>query len=174
MCTLVQLRIRPIGDCEMGKILALCISERKGTSKQEISEAVFIENHGIKGDAHAGNWHRQVSLLAFEKIDDFKKRGAAVRFGDFGENMVIDGIDISSLPIGTRLAAGEVELEVTQIGKQCHDRCAIYYSVGDCIMPREGVFCRVLKGGELCSGDDIEVKLEELNYIVGNLAHSSI
>ncbi len=142
----------------MGKVLALCVSENKGTAKKEITEALFIENYGIEGDAHAGNWHRQVSLLAFEKIDQFRNRGGKVDFGDFGENMVVEGIELWALPIGTKLMAGNVELEVTQIGKVCHDRCHIYYSVGDCIMPREGVFCKVLKGGLLKQGDFINVK----------------
>lgn len=142
----------------MGKVLALCVSENKGTAKQEITEALFIENYGIEGDAHAGNWHRQVSLLAFEKIEQFRNRGGKVDFGDFGENMVVEGIELSALPIGTKLMAGNVELEVTQIGKVCHDRCHIYYSVGDCIMPREGVFCKVLKGGLLKRGEFIKIK----------------
>lgn len=153
-----DLHIQLIGEYNMGKILALCISEKKGTSKQEIPEALFIVNYGIQGDAHAGNWHRQVSLLAFEKIEEFRNKGGIADIGAFGENLVIEGIELSSLPIGTRLAAGEVELEVTQIGKQCHERCHIYYSVGDCIMPREGIFCRVLRGGLVKSGTIINIK----------------
>ncbi|ERI94763.1 MOSC domain protein [Clostridiales bacterium oral taxon 876 str. F0540] len=141
----------------MGEILALCISEKKGTEKINAGEAEFIENHGIKGDAHAGNWHRQVSLLSYEKIEEFNNRGASVEFGAFGENIVVKGIDLAKLPVGTKLRIGEILLEVTQIGKKCHDRCHIYYAVGDCIMPREGIFSIVLKGGKAKIGDKIEI-----------------
>ena len=141
----------------MAEILALCISEKKGTEKVNAGEAEFIENYGIKGDAHAGNWHRQVSLLSYEKIEEFNNKGASVKFGAFGENIVVKGIDLAKLPIGTRLRIGEILLEVTQIGKKCHDRCHIYYTVGDCIMPREGIFSKVLKGGIAKTGDKIEI-----------------
>lgn len=141
----------------MGKILAICTSEKKGTAKQMINEAEFKVDHGIVGDAHAGNWHRQISLLSFEKIEDFRSRGGEVDFGAFGENVVVEGIDLSKLPVGTKLAIGDILLEVTQIGKVCHDRCHIYYTVGDCIMPREGIFTKVLKGGIVRIGDTIEV-----------------
>ena len=137
----------------MSKVLAICISKHKGTLKNEVSEANFIEEFGIEGDAHAGQWHRQVSLLAFEKIDDFRNKGGNVDFGAFGENLVVDGIELHKLPVGQQLQVGEVLLEVTQIGKECHDKCAIYYQVGECIMPKNGIFTRVLKGGKVKVGD---------------------
>lgn len=141
----------------MSKVLAICISEKKGTGKKEIQEAKFIKDFGIENDAHAGNWHRQVSLLGFEKIDDFRSRGASVDFGAFGENLVIDGIELEKLPIGTQIKIGEVLLEVTQIGKECHTRCAIFYQVGDCIMPRNGIFAKVLEGGIVKVNDKCEL-----------------
>ena len=137
----------------MSKVLAICISKHKGTLKNEVSEANFIEEFGIEGDAHAGKWHRQVSLLAFEKIDDFRNKGGNVDFGAFGENLVVDGIELHKLPVGQQLQVGEVLLEVTQIGKECHDKCAIYYQVGECIMLKNGIFTRVLKGGKVKVGD---------------------
>ena len=137
----------------MSKVLAICISKHKGTLKNEVSEANFIEEFGIEGDAHAGKWHRQGSLLAFEKIDDFRNKGGNVDFGAFGENLVVDGIELHKLPVGQQLQVGEVLLEVTQIGKECHDKCAIYYQVGECIMPKNGIFTRVLKGGKVKVGD---------------------
>ena len=137
----------------MSKVLAICISKHKGTLKNEVSEANFIEEFGIEGDAHAGKWHRQVSLLAFEKIDDVRNKGGNVDFGAFGENLVVDGIELHKLPVGQQLQVGEVLLEVTQIGKECHDKCAIYYQVGECIMPKNGIFTRVLKGGKVKVGD---------------------
>ena len=137
----------------MSKVLAICIGKHKGTLKNEVSEANFIEEFGIEGDAHAGKWHRQVSLLAFEKIDDFRNKGGNVDFGAFGENLVVDGIELHKLPVGQQLQVGEVLLEVTQIGKECHDKCAIYYQVGECIMPKNGIFTRVLKGGKVKVGD---------------------
>ena len=137
----------------MSKVLAICISKHKGTLKNEVSEANFIEEFGIEGDAHAGKWHRQVSLLAFEKIDDFRNKGGNVDFGAFGENLVVDRIELHKLPVGQQLQVGEVLLEVTQIGKECHDKCAIYYQVGECIMPKNGIFTRVLKGGKVKVGD---------------------
>ena len=110
-----------------------------------------------QGDAHGGPWHRQVSLLSYEQIEAFKARGADVSHGSFGENIVVEGFDLKSLPIGTRFACGDVVLELTQVGKQCHAHCAIYHQVGDCIMPREGVFCRVIEGGAIAPGDTIEI-----------------
>ncbi len=141
----------------MGKILAICISEKKGGSKEELNEIELIENFGLKGDGHGGNWHRQVSLLSNERIEDFKKRGGKVRFGSFGENLVVEGIELSSLPVGTKLKCSDAILEVTQIGKECINRCSIYYSVGDCIMPKEGIFAKVLKGGKIEKGDEISI-----------------
>ena len=139
----------------MGKIMAVNISEERGTQKKNVHSARLIEDWGIEHDAHAGKWHRQVSLLSYEKIEEFRKKGAPVDEGAFGENLIIQGIDLRHLPVGTRLACGEVLLEVTQIGKQCHNGCEIFRLMGDCIMPREGVFTRVLKGGEIKAGDEI-------------------
>lgn len=141
----------------MGEIKAICISERRGTAKHPVETARLLEGYGIEGDAHGGNWHRQVSLLGLEKIEDFRKRGAKVEFGAFGENIVAEGIDFRRLPVGNWIGMGEAVLELTQIGKECHTHCAIYHSVGDCIMPREGVFARVLKGGIIRAGDRVEV-----------------
>ena len=141
----------------MGKIAAVCISEKKGTAKRPVASARCVENHGLEHDAHAGNTHRQVSLLSLEKIEAFQKRGGLVKFGDFGENIVVAGIDLAALPVGTRLAAGDVLLEISQIGKECHTRCAIYHSMGECIMPTQGVFAKVLRGGMLKAGDAMTV-----------------
>ena len=141
----------------MGKITAICVSERKGTQKHYVEQAEFRVDHGIVGDAHAGNWHRQVSLLCKDRIDEFKARGAKVNDGAFGENVIVEGIDFKSLPVGTRYRSGDVLLEMTQIGKECHSHCAIYAVMGDCIMPREGVFCKVLQGGTLKVGDELEI-----------------
>ena len=139
----------------MGKLIAICISEKKGTQKGPVESAVLRVNHGIEEDAHAGNWHRQVSLLGLEKIEAFRERGADVDFGAFGENLIIEGFDFRNLPVGTRFRIGDVLLEMTQIGKECHTHCAIYHLVGDCIMPREGVFAKVLEGGEIKPGDEV-------------------
>ena len=139
----------------MGKVIAVCTSERKGIEKTSVPQIKVIEDWGIEGDAHAGKWHRQVSLLSFDKIEDFRARGAEVEDGAFGENLVVQGIDFATLPIGTKFQCNDVVLELTQIGKECHSHCAIYKVMGDCIMPREGVFTRVLKGGEIKAGDEI-------------------
>ena len=141
----------------MGKVLAVCISEKKGTQKKNVGSAVFVEDWGLEGDAHAGKWHRQVSLLSGEKIDAFRAKGAEVEDGAFGENLVVEGIDFAKLPVGTRFRCGEVVLELTQIGKECHNGCAIFQKMGECIMPREGVFTRVLKGGKVSVGDEMTV-----------------
>ncbi len=140
-----------------GKVIAVCISENKGTQKTEVPGIKLVPDWGIEGDAHAGKWHRQVSLLGLEKIEDFKAKGAKVDFGAFGENMIIEGFDLSALPVGTGFRIGDALLELTQIGKECHSHCAIYHQVGDCIMPREGVFCIVKEGGEVKAGDEIEM-----------------
>lgn len=137
----------------MGIVKAVCISKEKGTQKQDKKTAEFLENWGIKGDAHAGKWHRQVSLLSYEKIEEFRNRGAEVEFGAFGENIVVEGYDFKNLPIGSRFQCNEVLLEMTQIGKECHHGCEIFQKMGDCIMPREGVFCVVLHGGIISAGD---------------------
>lgn len=142
----------------MGKVLAVCISERKGTQKKDVHSAVLTACYGAEGDAHAGNWHRQISLLSADKIEAFRAKGADVAYGAFGENLVVEGIDFRALPVGTLLRCGDVLLEMTQIGKECHTHCAIYHQTGDCIMPREGVFARVLKGGRITVGDDMTVE----------------
>lgn len=141
----------------MGKVMAVCISERKGTQKARIDEGYFIEEYGIKGDAHAGKWHRQVSLLSFDTIEAFKARGAEIGDGAFGENVIVRGIDLTHLPIGTRLKCKDILLEVTQIGKECHSHCEIYKKMGECIMPSNGIFTRVLHGGIMKEGDEITV-----------------
>ena len=142
---------------EMGKVIAVCISEEKGTQKTEVPKIKLVPDWGIEGDAHAGKWHRQVSLLALEKIEDFRAKGADVDFGAFGENIIAEGFDFRALPVGTRFRIGDALLELSQIGKECHSHCAIYHQVGDCIMPREGVFTVVLEGGEVKAGDEIEM-----------------
>ena len=144
----------------MGKVMAVCISEQKGTQKVNVHEAKVIEDFGIEKDAHAGKWHRQVSLLSYEKIVEFKARGAEVEDGAFGENLIVSGFDFKTLPIGTKFACNDVILELTQIGKQCHSGCAIYKVMGDCIMPREGVFTRVIRGGMIREGDELVILKE--------------
>ena len=140
-----------------GDVLAVCTSERRGIQKTNVESAVLVKNHGIEGDAHAGSWHRQVSLISADRIEEFRKKGAVVEYGAFGENLVVEGIDFRTLPVGTWLGCGDVLLEMTQIGKECHTHCAIYHQVGDCIMPREGVFARVLKGGTIRVGDRMAI-----------------
>ena len=145
----------------MGKVLAVCISEKKGTAKTNVGSAKFIADWGIENDSHAGKWHRQVSLLSHEKIEDFRARGAEVVDGDFGENLIVSGFDFRTLPIGTKFRCNDVVLELTQIGKECHSGCAIRQRMGDCIMPREGVFTRVLHGGVISVGDELEIVKED-------------
>ena len=142
----------------MGKIVAICMSIKKGTQKKEIDEINLIENFGLEGDAHGGNWHRQVSLLSYESIENFKAKGAEVDFGSFGENLIVQGIDFPSLFVGKKIIGENFELEVTQIGKECHTRCNIYAAMGDCIMPKEGVFAKVIKGGHIKKNDTLEIK----------------
>jgi Uncharacterized protein conserved in bacteria len=144
----------------MGTVIAVCISEKKGIAKRPVESGLLVVDHGLEKDAHAGNWHRQVSLLSFEKIEDFKKRGATVRHGDFGENLVVSGIDFVALPVGTRLTVGDALLEISQIGKECHTRCAIYHTMGECIMPTQGVFATVLRGGPVKAGDEMTICTE--------------
>jgi len=140
------------------KIVSIAVSKKKGTPKTPVEEAFLSRDHGLEGDAHAGPWHRQVSLLASESIEQAKAQGLDVGFGDFAENIATVGVDWKTLPIGTRARLGEkVVIEITQIGKECHNRCAIYYKAGDCIMPREGVFGRVLRGGVVRCGDSIVI-----------------
>ena len=146
----------------MAKITAVCKSKRKGTKKKIVGEGIFKEEYGLVGDAHAASdTHRQVSLLAIESIAKMRNLGLDLGPGDFAENLTTEGIELVSLPIGTKLSVGEgIILEVTQIGKECHTRCAIYHQVGKCIMPEEGVFVRVIRGGLVRAGDPIEVHRE--------------
>jgi len=140
-----------------GKVLAVNVSLNKGERKKAVPEATLLVEHGIEGDAHAGDWHRQVSLLAMESIAKMQALGLDVGEGDFAENITTQGVDLVHLPIGARLTLGETLLEVTQIGKECHTRCAIFYQAGDCVMPKEGIFARVINGGVVRPGDAIEV-----------------
>lgn len=152
----------------MGKVLAVCISERKGTVKHPVPEIVLRTKHGIEGDAHAGDWHRQVSLLATESIEPMREklRGRetgtqdpllSLPAGAFAENILTEGVDLKSLPIGTRIQTGGAVLRVTQIGKECHADCAIRRAVGDCVMPREGIFATVEQEGTVRAGDTISI-----------------
>jgi MOSC domain-containing protein YiiM len=129
------------------KILSLNVSEKKGIQKSPVDSMELRVDHGIVGDAHAGNWHRQISMLANEDVQTMQGKGIEIGFGDFAENITTAGVELWSLPLGTRLFLGECEVEVTQIGKECHQHCAIFQTVGDCVMPRRGIFVKVLKGG---------------------------
>jgi len=141
-----------------GRIKAISISKDRGTKKYNVPYARLKAGFGIEGDAHAGNWHRQVSLLGEESIAKMREKGAAVTEGDFAENITTEGIDLQSLKIGSKLRLGPTaEVEITQFGKQCHSGCSIFLQIGDCIMPREGVFAKVIKGGKVKPGDTIEV-----------------
>ena len=142
----------------MGKVIAVCTSERRGIQKKDVNAGYFSVDWGIDGDAHAGHWHRQVSLLSADKIAAFNEKGAGVVPGAFGENLVVEGFDFRALPVGTLLRCGDVLLEMTQIGKECHSHCEIYKKMGDCIMPREGVFARVLEPGEIKVGDEMVIE----------------
>lgn len=146
----------------MGKIRAVCISREKGTPKENVGSGMLVEGFGLEGDAHGGNWHRQVSLLSGDKIDEFRKK-IWVEYGAFGENLVVDGLDFRNLPVGSRFGTGDAVLEITQIGKECHSDCIIRQKTGDCIMPREGVFARVLKGGKVSVGDELVLLPPEEN-----------
>ncbi|MCM2358100.1 MAG: MOSC domain-containing protein [Geobacteraceae bacterium] len=139
------------------RVVAVCISEKKGERKTPVASVELREEHGIVGDAHAGDWHRQVSLLAQESIEKMQRMGLNVDAGDFAENITTSGVELPSLPVGTRLTVGETLLEVTQIGKECHTRCAIYHQAGDCVMPKEGIFARVIRGGTVKAGDSVEI-----------------
>ena len=144
------------------KIVSIATSKKKGTRKASVAEAYLKKEHGLDGDAHAGKWHRQVSFLASEEIDKARQSGLDVTFGDFAENIATTGIDWKNIPVGTRVRLGSDALvEITQIGKECHNRCAIYYKAGDCIMPREGVFARVLMEGKIRCGDQISIEPPE-------------
>ncbi len=143
-----------------GKIVAVSTSSRKGKKKTNLPHCELLENKGLDGDAHAGDWHRQVSLLATESISKIREKGLEVSPGDFAENITTTGLKLWELPLGTQIAVGtQALLEVTQIGKECHDRCAIYHQVGDCVMPREGIFARVLRSGTIKPGDEISITL---------------
>jgi MOSC domain-containing protein YiiM len=141
----------------MARVVAVSVSEQKGMRKKNVEQVRLEVESGIEGDAHAGPWHRQVSLLALESIEKMQKMGLDVRPGDFAENLTTKGIDLVSLPVGTRLRIADTLVEVTQIGKVCHERCAIYYQAGDCVMPKEGIFVRVLAGGTIVPGDTIHI-----------------
>jgi len=146
-----------------GRIVSLNISAKKGIRKKPTREVLLKTNYGIEGDAHASSeWHRQVSLLALESIRKMQDKGLNVNPGDFAENITTEGIDLPALPVGTKMTIGtDIEVEVSQIGKECHTRCAIYYLAGDCVMPKEGIFVTVLKGGKVREGDEITVNLKE-------------
>lgn len=145
----------------MGKVIAVCTSDVRGIQKKNIHEAKLVEGFGIEGDAHGGNWHRQVSLLSYDRVKEFNAKGADVKDGAFGENIVVEGYDFKSLPIGTLFRCNDVILELTQIGKECHSHCEIFKKMGDCIMPREGVFTRVLHGGTIKEGDEMSCYLPQ-------------
>jgi MOSC domain-containing protein YiiM len=147
----------PIKKILPGRIHAVSVSDRKGVVKHNVPQARLLVEHGLEGDAHAEGGIRQVSLLSLESIDKMVAAGARVKPGDFAENLTVEGLEVMTLPVGTRLKVGEVELEITQIGKTCHKGCAIRELVGDCVMPREGVFARVLTAGVVKPGDEIEV-----------------
>ncbi|UCB53565.1 MAG: MOSC domain-containing protein [Candidatus Zixiibacteriota bacterium] len=142
----------------MGEVIAVCVSKDKGEKKTPVESVLLKKEWGIEGDAHAGNWPRQVSLLASESVKKMEDKGLSLGAGDFAENITTSGIDLLTLKIGTKLTLGdEVELEITQMGKECHDKCAIFEQVGFCVMPEEGVFARVLKGGTVTQGDQIRI-----------------
>lgn len=143
------------------RIVSIAISKKKGTRKVPVDEATLIQDYGLQGDAHAGPWHRQVSFLAGESIEGARSRGLDVTFGDFAENVATSGIDWLQVPVGTQVNLGEsAQVEIMQIGKECHKKCAIYHLAGDCIMPREGIFARVLKGGKIRCGDSVQIVSE--------------
>jgi MOSC domain-containing protein YiiM len=138
------------------KVLQVCTSEKKGIQKSPVDKVEVVVGFGIQGDAHGGDWHRQISLLADESAQLMRDKGADVGPGDFGENILTTGIDLPALPIGTKIRMGGVELEVTQIGKECHTKCAIYNAAGTCVMPTQGIFCRVIRGGTLLPGTAVD------------------
>ena len=149
-----------------GIVMAVCISREKGTPKENIGQGLLIENWGLERDAHAGKWHRQVSLLSADKIDEFKSEHpeVAIEPGAFGENLVVGGIDFARLPVGTVIKAGEGVLELSQIGKECHSGCIIARTAGKCIMPTEGVFARVIKGGTVKAGDPVKIEYHKTEH----------
>ncbi|PLY03829.1 MAG: MOSC domain-containing protein [Desulfuromonas sp.] len=141
-----------------GRVVAVCVSMSKGMKKRDVGQARLLEDHGIEGDAHAGPGDRQISLLALESIDKMRAAGLDVGPGDFAENLAVEGLDLCSLPVGTHLLVGSsIDLEITRIGKVCHQRCEIYFQAGDCVMPREGIFAVVRQGGEVVTGDVVRI-----------------
>ena len=145
---------------QSGEVAAICVSCKRGSQKKKVDSAMLIAGWGIEGDAHAGNWHRQVSLLAVESVEKIRRMGVEVGPGSFAENITTRGLNLTVLAVGQRLRIGEAELEITQIGKDCHSRCAIYEQAGDCVMPTEGVFARVHKGGPVKTEDRIDLLTE--------------
>lgn len=141
----------------MASVISINISPARGERKKPVGSAEFKVGHGIVGDGHAGDWHRQISLLAVESIDSMRGKGVDVGPGDFAENITTEGIDLPSLPVGTLIRLGSALVEVTQIGKKCHNRCEIYQKAGDCVMPREGIFVKVIEGGTIVDGDAIDL-----------------
>lgn len=161
LCRIFHTRCSVVEEVEhkVMKIVSIAVSEKKGTRKVQVNETPVIADHGLKGDAHAGQWHRQVSFLASESITRVREQGFDVTFGDFAENIATEGIDWMTIPVGTRVRLGDdVLVEITQIGKECHSGCDIFRMVGDCIMPREGIFGRVVTGGTIRPGDRITVE----------------
>ena len=144
-----------------GEVIAVCTSAEKGVRKQSVDSIELEVGTGVVGDAHSGAWHRQVSLLSYEKIEAFRAKGADIPLGAFGENLIVEGYDFRNLPVGTRFSCGDALLEMTQIGKECHSHCEIFKRMGECIMPREGVFAVVLRGGTIQKGDTIELVTEK-------------
>ncbi|MGD9900865.1 MAG: MOSC domain-containing protein [Calditrichaceae bacterium] len=141
-----------------GRIVAISVSKKKGIPKSNVDHAVLLSEWGIDGDIHAGKWHRQVSLLAIESIEKMREKGLNVRPGAFAENITTEFVNIPELKVGDHIMIGEAELEITQIGKECHTRCAIYYRAGDCVMPREGIFAKVINGGEINVDDEFKIQ----------------
>ena len=158
----------------MGRLKGICISEKRGTEKHEVREAMVKMDWGIEGDAHGGKWHRQISLLSDEKIQEFRAKGAEVAYGAFGENLIVEGFDFRALPVGTRFHIGDVVLEMTQIGKECHSHCQIYKRMGDCIMPREGVFAEVVTGGHIKVGDEVVMEQVKSDRPISAAVHGHI
>ncbi|MEG1846911.1 MAG: molybdopterin-binding protein [Lachnospiraceae bacterium] len=148
----------------MGIVKAVCISDKRGIQKSDVKQAVFEKDFGIKGDAHGGNWHRQVSMLSYEQVEAFNQKGANAQKGAFGENLLIEGFDFRTLPVGTVFKCNDVLLEITQIGKECHTHCQIYQKMGECIMPTQGVFAEVLHGGTIAVGDEMVIVEEKQEH----------